>query len=236
MSHTLHRLGKGTALKGDWVVLAMSARGVNRRGSIPRLKRFLRMSLKCHPVNFGDMRSGSSFTKGSQALLSEMREDSLINVVFESEQALGRFLEELGRARLGLSVVVSGLLDRGCRCARKAGLVPHTFAMSLGAWGRTNRLPDARTMEITTMCGHGLVSPAFVRLMAGKASAGEMSTSEAAAELAKPCVCGIFNPVRAAELLGKMSGGRVSSALSRASHGDGGSSPKRSKRAAGARS
>jgi len=214
----------------------MSARGVNRRGSIPRLRRFLRMSLKYGPVNFGDMRSGSFFTKGPRPLLSGMREDSLLNVVFDSEQALGRFLEELGRARLGLSVVVSGLLERGCRCARKAGLVPHTFALSLGTWGRTNRLPDTRTMEITTMCGHGLISPAYVRLMAGKAAAGEMSASEAAAELAKPCICGAFNPVRATDLLEKMCRRRVSAVRSRTSHGDGGSSPKRSKRAAGVRS
>lgn len=236
MSHTLHRMGNKVAMRGDWVVVAMSARGVNRRGSIPRLRRFLRMSLKYGPVNFGDMRSGSFFTKGPRALLLGMREDSLLNVVFDSEQALGRFLEELGRARLGLSVVVSGLLEQGCRCARRAGLVPHTLAMSLGAWGRTNRLPDARTMEITTMCGHGLISPAYVRLMVGKAAAGTISASEAAAELAKPCVCGVFNPVRAADLLGKLSRGNVSSARSRASHGDGGSSPKRSKRATGVRS
>jgi len=236
MSHTLHRLGKMGALEGDWIVLAMSARGVNRRGSIPRLRRFLRMSLKHGRVNFGDMRAGSSFTKNPRELLSGMREDSLLNVVFDSEKALRRFLEELGKARLGLSVVVSGLLERGSRCARKAGLLPHTYAMSLGTWGRTNRLPDEQTMEITTMCGHGLISPRYVHLMAGKVAAGEMSASEAASELAKPCVCGAFNPVRAAELLGKMARRRLKSARSRDSHGDGGSSPSRSKRAAGVRS
>lgn len=211
MSHTLHRLGKNGALMGDWVVLAMSAPGVNRRGSIACLRRFLRMSLKYRPVNFGDMRAGNAFTRDLSELLSGIREDSLLNVVLDSEQALGRFLKELGRARLGLSVVVSGLLGRGCRCARKAGLVPHTYAMSLGAWGRKNRFSDEPTMEITTMCGHGLISPAYVHRMAGKVAAGEMSSSEASAELAKPCVCGIFNPVRAADLLGKMARRRLES-------------------------
>jgi hypothetical protein len=236
MSHTLHRQGKKAALKGDWVVLAMSALGVNRPGSIPRLRRFLRLSLKHGPVNFGDMRAGSSFIKSPRELLSGMREDSLLNVVFDSEHALGRFLEDLGKARLGLSVVISGILERGCRCARKAGLAPHTYAMSLGVWGRTNRLPGGSVMEITTMCGHGLISPSYVRLMAGKVAAGETGASKAAAELAKPCVCGVFNPVRAAEILEKTARRRPNPALARASHGDGGSSPSRSKRAAGVRS
>jgi hypothetical protein len=236
MSHTLHRLGNKSALAGDWVVLAMSAQGINRRGSILRLRRFLRISLKHGPVNFGDMCMGNSFTKDPCELLSGIREDSLLNVVFDSEEAVRRFLEELGRARLGLSVVVSGLLERGCRCARKAGLVPHTFAMSLGVWGRTKKLPDKRTMEITTLCGHGLVSPRYVRLMAGKVAAGEMSDFEAASELARPCVCGAFNPVRAAELLGKTSRRSPKASRPRALHGDGGSSLSRSKRAAGARS
>jgi len=235
MSHTLHRLGKRGGLASDWVVLAMSARGVNRRGSAALLRRFLRMAMSYGPVNFGDMKTGNVLTRGPRAILSRIRDDSLLNVVFDSEGSLLPFLEELREADLGLSVVVSGLLERGCRCAAKAGLVPHTLALSLGVWGRTERLPDERTLEITTMCGHGLVSPRFARLMAGKVAAGEMTASRAARELARPCVCGAFNPVKAEKVLGKMAGGRAKAGRPRASGGDGGSSRSRSKRAAAAR-
>ncbi len=236
MSHTLHRLGKIGVLEGDWIVLAISAQGVNRRGSVPRLRRFLQMSLKYGPINFGDMRSGSSLTKDPHELLSGMREDSVLNIVFDSEKALCRFLKELRRARLGLSVVVSGLLDRGSRCVRKAGLLPHTYAMSLGTWGRTNSLPDKQTLEIMTMCGHGLISARHVGLMAGKVATGEMKASEAASVLAKSCVCGAFNPVRAAGILERMARRLPKSSQFHALNEDGGSSPSRSQRAAGVRS
>lgn len=235
MSHTLHRTGKKSALGGDWIVLAMSARGVNRRGSALLLRRFLRMAMRHGPANFGDMRTGNALTHGPRAILSKIRDDSLLNVVFDSEGPLLRFLEELREADIGLSVVVSGLLDRGCRCAAKAGLVPNTLALSLGVWGRTERLPDEGTMEVTTMCGHGLISPRFVRLMAGKVASGETTVAQAARKLARPCVCGAFNPARAEKVLGKMVREDAKAARPRASRGDGGSSRSRSKRAAGAR-
>ena len=226
MSHTLHRIGKPADLAGDWIVLAMSARGINRRGSAARLKRFLRMSLKHGPVNFGDMRTGSSFSGDHGGLLRKISEDSLLNVVFDAETKVRAFLTELREADLGLSIVLSGLLARGCRCVREAGLSPNAFAYSLGIWGRRKKLPENHILEITTMCGHGLVSFASARRMEEEVASGRMTAAEASARLARACVCGAFNPVRAARLL----------ARPRASHEGGGSSRKRSTRAAGARS
>ena len=52
MSHTLHRRGEAADLRDDWIVLAMSARDVNRRGSAAALRRFLELSLGHHPVNW----------------------------------------------------------------------------------------------------------------------------------------------------------------------------------------
>jgi hypothetical protein len=226
VSHTLHRMGRPADLAGDWIVLAMSARGINRRGSAGRLKRFLRMSLKHGPINFGDMRTGSSFAGNHREILLKISESSLLNVVFDSEARVRGFLAELRNADLGLSVVVSGLLARGCRCVREAGLSPNTLAYSLGIWGRKEKLPESRILEITTMCGHGLVSFASARRMEEDVAAGRTTAAEASARLARACVCGAFNPVRAARLL----------ARPRASREGGGSSRRRSIRADGVRS
>ena len=51
------------------------------------------------------------------------------------------------------------------------------------------------------MCGHSLISPTLIRLKAEEVASGQLTIDEAVAHLAKPCVCGIFNPVRASELL-----------------------------------
>jgi hypothetical protein len=219
-------MGKPADLAGDWIVLAMSARGINRRGSAARLKRFLRMSLKHGPVNFGDMRTGNSFTGNPREILLKITENSLLNVVFDSEARVRGFLAGLRNADLGLSVVVSGLLARGCRCGREAGLSPNALAYSLGIWGRKENLPENRILEITTMCGHGLVSFASALRRDEEVAAGRMTAVDASARLARACVCGAFNPVRAARLL----------ARPRASREGGGSSRRRSKQADGARS
>jgi hypothetical protein len=62
-------------------------------------------------------------------------------------------------------------------------------------------LPDKGIMEITTMCGHGMVSAEWVRRRAQLLRRGETTARAAAHELARSCVCGIFNLDRAAKLL-----------------------------------
>ena len=214
----------------------MSAKGINRRGSAPRLRRFLEIALNHGPVNFGDMRTGNGLTTNHREILRRIREDSLLNVVFASKESLFGFLAALKEADLGLSIVVSGLMDEACRCARREGFVPHTLAFSLGVWGRKEKLAEKGILAITTMCGHGLVAPGLVRLMAGKVADGGMSAEEAASELAKPCVCGAFNPVRAAALLRRGFRDHAAGRRPDPSRGGGGSFPIRSKRAAGVRS
>jgi hypothetical protein len=54
------------------------------------------------------------------------------------------------------------------------------------------------------MCGHGLVSARLVESLAAAVRAGRCSAEKAALQLARPCVCGAFNPVRAARLLKKL--------------------------------
>jgi len=204
MSHTLHRLGKPEDLKKDWVVLAMSAKGINKRESASKLRKFLKLALSHHPVNFGDMRSASSFVQSSQDVLKCIHDDSIIHAVFSKKKSVSAFLRDLKKKELGISVVISGLFEEGKRCVKDAGLRPHTASFSLGIWGNRERLPERPILEMSTMCGHGLISPSLIRLKAEEVASRQLTIDEAVAHLAKPCVCGIFNPVRASELLSAM--------------------------------
>ena len=65
------------------------------------------------------------------------------------------------------------------------------------------RLPpeDEEILDITTVCGHSIVSFNLVRRMATEVSKGMISLEEAGRIMARPCSCGIFNPKRAEDLL-----------------------------------
>ena len=203
MSHSLHRSGPASRLHDDWIVLAMSAKDVNKDGSGAKLRRFLEIALRHGPVNWGDIRQGSRFSRRTEDLLDGIRDESVVHAVFTDENAVSSFLDELRRADLGVSVIVSGLIDNIEQAADRAGLEPHTTARSLGVWGRTERLPSPEILEVTTMCGHGLVAANLVRTVMERVREGSLAPEEGAEILARPCVCGIFNPSRAAKCLSR---------------------------------
>lgn len=212
MSHTLHRLGRSKDLKNDWIVFAMSAKGINKKGSVAKLRKFLKIALSYQPVNYGDMRSGSSFRQSQEDILENIQDESIVHAVFSNRKNVSNFLKELKSKDLGISVVLSGLLDGGKYCAKDAALKPHTVSLSLGIWGRRELLPERPILEMTTMCGHGLISSPLVRKMAEDMVSGELTIQEAIAQLAKPCVCGVFNPTRASELLSSIAKAKIKKA------------------------
>jgi hypothetical protein len=71
---------------------------------------------------------------------------------------------------------------------------------TLGFFGRVDLLPDEDELSLMTMCGHGLVSVKLIRNLLKRIGAGEITPEIAAQEIAKPCVCGIVNTERAAEI------------------------------------
>jgi hypothetical protein len=207
MTHTLHRLGTPENLVDDYVVLAMSAKGINEAGSAPKLRRFLEMAFAHQPINAGDMKTGNIVNTSREEILEGIQDVSIVHAVFASEQQVAAFLQDLRKADLGISVVVSGLIDGTARCAQQAKLSPHTVEYSLGIWGQTERLPDTETLQITTMCGHAMVAANLVHEMVGEVRQGRISAEEAALSLAGHCVCGIFNHQRAARLIAAMAQG-----------------------------
>ena len=208
MSHTLHRQGTSASLLGDFVVLMMAAKGQNDRGAAPRLGEFLRLAESSGAVNLGDMTQGS---RGSGSTLPQLEQGvsdtSIVHAAFSSLEAAEAFIRALRNAELGLSITLTGLIEPVEALCRRLGLAgaPHTVAFSLGILGSTERLPKPGVLEITTMCGHALVSPRLVEKAVEEVESGRESPENAARMLAGPCTCGVFNPERAAALLAQLS-------------------------------
>jgi len=205
MTHTLHRVGTIEGLKGDWVLLCMPSKNINHEGSAPKLQRFFKICRANNCVTFGDCRGGNEFYQGSQDAVVEKVEDrAVITATFNNEKDLTSALKQLKEADLGLSVVVSGLVDHVEKCCHEAGLKPHTIEHSLGRWGDTAKLPPDDILAIAAMCGHAMVAVNFIYEMVEKVRKGSITAEQAAKELFKPCMCGIFNTDRAAKLITAM--------------------------------
>ena len=107
---------------------------------------------------------------------------------------------------MGLSVIISGIYEKVDACIEKAGLKHHTGNFSLGVWGKTEKLPSNDLLEVTTMCGHAMISPNLVKEMVKEIKAGTKTPEKAAKLLAPNCDCGVFNIKRAADLMKAMAG------------------------------
>jgi hypothetical protein len=206
MTNTLHRQGAVENLKNDFVIFATTAKGINREGSASKLKEFLRICLKYHPVNIGSSRQGNILRDGIdiQEVIANLEDGEGAAAVFTDLEILGRLVEELMQANLGISINISGLLGEVQECCRKAGLTRHSAEHSLGFWGAKDRLPEREILEFNTLCGHGLVSFNLIRKMIEYVKLRKLTPQEAAKIMAKGCNCGVFNPVRAEILLKKM--------------------------------
>lgn len=203
MTHSLHRQGTRENLSRDYPLVAVMAHGINDKGGGPKLGKFLEICWRHGPVNLGDMKQGSVFTYDAEKIYHNVSDTTIVECVFDDLNKVEAVLRDLKKADLGVPVVVSGLTDEVRKCCQKVGLEIHTVAQSLGVWGDTARLPSKEILEITTMCGHALVSSSLVELMIADIKKGITTPQEAAKKLAKPCECGLFNPTRAAELLAK---------------------------------
>ncbi|MBI4527392.1 MAG: hypothetical protein HY695_26665 [Deltaproteobacteria bacterium] len=123
------------------------------------------------------------------------------HAVFDSMDNFAAAIRDVKEADLGLCVNVNAVHEDTDRAARAAGIIRHTIEHSLGVHGRVDRLPSTEILELSTMCGHGMVSFNLVRKMLYLLSMGQISLDRAAELLAKPCSCGVFNPARAARIL-----------------------------------
>jgi hypothetical protein len=217
MTHTLHRFGVAEDLDDDFLVLAMPARSLDARVAVQRQKEFLRLALRYDPVNIGDTSHGSWFRAERDIrpsvhwrrrsrprpddVLQDIDVPAPVTAVFDNYEALRDFIAALQEADLGLSINISALTSRAVECCASLGIPRHSVEYSLGFMGRTDRLPDDRTLRLSTMCGHGMIAHALAGKMMALVKAGRRTPEEASRTLARFCNCGAFNPSRAVRIL-----------------------------------
>lgn len=203
MTNTLHRQGTRESLSRDYVIFLYPARGVNRQGCAPKMQRFLRMALEEGAVNIGTDGTNLYTTRDAESLIESMTDEANASATFSDPHGLRRLVSRLKEADMGLSLNISGLADEVDAILRSLGIVRHSIEHSLGVLGRIDRLPTSQILELTTMCGHGLVSHNHARKMIDWVKLGKLTPKQAARYLARPCVCGAFNVERAEELLAR---------------------------------
>ena len=207
MTHTLHRRGDMDSLSEDYVMLIMPARGINFDASEEKMRQIWEVisHYESHLTNFGNISNGNSHRTTMEVL--KKATSMIVHAVFKDRETLKACLRELKERDFGISVVISGLYEDVEKLCTEIGLSPHTVEHSLGIHGKTERLPDENVLEITTMCGHAMVSPYLVTDMVERINKGKIACEEAAKDLSRMCDCGIFNPYRAERLLRKMTSG-----------------------------
>jgi hypothetical protein len=210
VTHSLHRAGTIEDLCCDYVIIMRAEKGYNQEGSAGLCKEILRLFEKHGAVNItgarGENYKGNLLETSLDSIVAAFKDGNSPYCVFDTKEKLESFLREMKEKDFGLSVVVSGLYDVIKATCDKIGIVPHTTNHSLGIWGNTSLLPDGPVLEITTMCGHGMVSRYLVDDLVEQIKAGSLSIEKAGIELGKPCLCGLFNPKRAEMLLRKLTG------------------------------
>jgi hypothetical protein len=206
MTNTLHRRGNREDLKHDYVIFVHTAKGKNREGAAPKIREFMRICRKYHPVNMGDVKQGSMHQDDIEIdrLIAGQEDNTVGAAVFTDLETLQKVVEELIRADLGICINISGLLDEVKECCSRTGITRHSAEHSLGIWGAKDRLPEREVMEFNTLCGHGMVSFNLIRRMIEQVRLRRMTPRQAARMMAKCCECGAFNPLRAEMLLTRM--------------------------------
>lgn len=201
MSHSLHRQGTVENLQNDYTFYARTSRWVNREGCGPKLRRIFDIMMSAKVINFGHSEKSLQSGLTPEAYAAGLDDAYGVSGCFSDKEALKSFLIKYKQADTGISLVVSGLIDEIVALGAEIGLKPHTAFLSLGVHGKRALLPADRIMEITTMCGHGLVAAKLCAAVIAQVKSGRMTAQEGARRLAQPCPCGIFNPDRAAKLL-----------------------------------
>jgi hypothetical protein len=197
MTHTLHREGIREHDPNDYVFLAMVEGNDERKQD--RLAEVFRVVLKHKPINHTGKQNFPDLS--DEQFVQIYRRIKIGMAVFDNRDAVLNLLKEIRDKELGVSVVISGLFSRIHEDCGKLGLSMHTVNYSLGKWGKEELLPDPKITQITTMCGHGLISFNLVQSLLKEIRRGKKTVDEASKILAKPCVCGVFNTRRSAELL-----------------------------------
>jgi hypothetical protein len=226
VTNTLHRYSEHYAfarpsnpapVRDDFVVFAMASRGINDDNLIEKYRAFLRLSLKHNPVNLGDATKGGVLRprrdlnpkahwkrdqrSSPDEVIAGIEGHTTVAAVFDNFENMKAFVDDVRNASLGISVNVSAPIEEAERCCWETGITRHSVEYSLGFCGRVDKLPDATVLELTTMCGHGMISAHFAEKMIDWVKENRRSSAQVSRTMARFCSCGVFNISRAETIL-----------------------------------
>jgi hypothetical protein len=203
MTHSLHRRGNYDSLINDFVWQPYPAQNINDKNLPEKFRAIIEIVEDLDSINWGDIKIGPKISVDIERIKERLTKRSRIRGVFTDKSQVVEFLKRMKDINLGLSVVISGITDEVLDACKKNNLNPHSINMSLGVWGKKEMLPSEDILEITTMCGHHMISTNIVRKTIEDVKKGRITTEAAGRSLARLCPCGIFNNERAAKLFKK---------------------------------
>ena len=226
MTNTLHRYSEHYAqerpphpapVANDFIVFAMATRGINDDGLVEKYRAFLRLALKHKPVNIGDATKGGMLRPrqdlnpiahwardqraAPEEVIAGIEGHTTVAAVFDNFEAMTAFVRDVRSARLGISINISAPIGDAEKCCRESGITRHSVEYSLGFCGRVDRMPEGTVLELTTMCGHGMLSANLVKKMIEWVKENRRSSAAVARTMARFCSCGVFNLSRAESIL-----------------------------------
>ncbi len=202
MTHTNHREGTYEIQKSDYIVLIMPSKGFNDTPDIvEKMRKLWDILIKYNPVNGSAIDTGILIEKDAEEIRNNItRKSSMLLAVYTDKDIIEKVVKEVKAANMGISVVVTGLIEDIGEIAERYNIDLHSIEYSLGIHGKTELLAPAYIRQITTMCGHGMISENLVKHLLVKVSNNKLTVEQAVEELGKQCVCGIFNTEKASIL------------------------------------
>lgn len=216
MTNTLHRYGRAESFEDDYIIFAIPCKGLNDQGAVEKLKAFLEICTRHDPVSVGNSEMGShrpstqlrpsvhwarDLHADHRSVVEAVHTLRTVAAVFDTRHKAESCLREVIEADLGLSVNVATSVEGAKELGAACGIHRHSVEYSLGFADPHDHLPTARVLELSTMCGHGMVSSALAAKMLDLVREGRRRPDEAAVTLARFCPCGAFNPSRAERIL-----------------------------------
>jgi hypothetical protein len=197
MTHTLNRRGLSETRSGEEIVVLCMVHQKEKGQKTEAMRKIAKTVLKYSPDNI----IGAPLCLKEEAIEDLCVRAGIVTAVFNKKSDVLKMVEEIKSERIGISVVLSGLFKDVREICSTTNLREHTYNISLGVFGKTGKVPDEKILEITTQCGHALISPLLVKDIVKKIKKGKMTLAEGTNFLTKPCVCGIVNPKRTQRVL-----------------------------------
>jgi hypothetical protein len=215
MTHTLHRRGKKKSYRKDIVMLIMSSKGINTEGSTKWKKEFFDAVLENGAVNVGEgvklflpLDKLEKDKKFYSYIKDKITDRSNPMAVFDDPEKATASLKKLKESGNPLSFVISSDVEITRSILNHNSISSSAVELRViegddhdGVFGKTSLLPEEHTLEIHSLCGHGMVSYSLIQRVLNDTKLGRISSEDGSKILARPCSCCVFNKKRAEEVL-----------------------------------